>query len=85
MLAAHPAAAAACAGAFGGCLQRTDGGVARLGNPLAAHAARRLASGEPLTIVAVGSSSTAGAGASSPAASYPSRLAVELQAAFPGA
>ena len=45
---------------------------------------RRLASGEPLTIVAVGSSSTAGAGASSPAASYPSRLAVELKARLPG-
>ena len=48
------------------------------------HTMRRLASGEPLTIVAVGSSSTAGAGASSPAATYPSRLAVELQARFPG-
>ena len=30
------------------------------------HTARRLAAGEPLTIVAIGSSSTAGAGASSP-------------------
>src|SRR3954471_18519349 len=38
------------------------------------HMARRLASGEPITIVAFGSSSTAGAGASSPAAAYPSRL-----------
>jgi lysophospholipase L1-like esterase len=45
--------------------------------------ARSLGGGEPLTIVAVGSSSTAGAGASSPAASYPSRLAVELQQRFP--
>jgi len=45
---------------------------------------RQLASGEPLTIVAIGSSSTAGAGASSPAASYPSRLAVELRQRFPG-
>jgi lysophospholipase L1-like esterase len=44
----------------------------------------RLASGEPLTIVAIGSSSTAGAGASSPAATYPSRLAVELKQRFPG-
>ena len=48
------------------------------------HTARRLASGEPLTIVAIGSSSTAGAGATSPAASYPSRLAVELAQRFPG-
>jgi acyl-CoA thioesterase-1 len=46
--------------------------------------ARRLAAGEPLTIVAIGSSSTAGAGATSPAASYPSQLAAELQARFPG-
>ena len=34
-------------------------------------------------IVAIGSSSTYGAGASSPAASYPSRLAVELKQHFP--
>ncbi len=45
---------------------------------------RRLASGKPLTIVAIGSSSTAGAGASSPDASYPSRLAMELRQRFPG-
>jgi acyl-CoA thioesterase I len=43
-----------------------------------------LASGEPLTIVAVGSSSTAGAGASSPAASYPAQLEAELKARYPG-
>jgi acyl-CoA thioesterase I len=48
------------------------------------HTMRRLASGKPLTIVAIGSSSTAGAGATSPAATYPSRLAVELKARFPG-
>lgn len=45
--------------------------------------ARRLANREPLTIVALGSSSTAGAGASSPDASYPSRLAAALRAHFP--
>jgi lysophospholipase L1-like esterase len=45
---------------------------------------RRLAEGQPLTVVAIGSSSTAGAGASSPDAAYPSRLAVELRARFPG-
>jgi acyl-CoA thioesterase I len=56
--------------------------LARLNYPLR-HAARRLAGGEPLTIVAIGSSSTAGAGASSPAASYPSRLAEELKERFP--
>ena len=48
------------------------------------HTARRLATGEPLVVVAIGSSSTAGAGASSPAASYPSRLAAELKKLFPG-
>jgi acyl-CoA thioesterase I len=48
------------------------------------HTMQRLASGQPLTIVAIGSSSTAGAGATSPEASYPSRLAVELRAKFPG-
>jgi acyl-CoA thioesterase I len=46
--------------------------------------ARRLAAGLPITIVAIGSSSTAGAGASSPDHSYPSRLAVELHQLFPG-
>ena len=46
----------------------------RLANPLT-RVAHRLITGEPITIVAIGSSSTAGAGASSPAASYPSRLA----------
>jgi acyl-CoA thioesterase I len=48
------------------------------------HTMRRLASGRPLTVIAIGSSSTAGAGASSPAATYPSRLAVALRARFPG-
>jgi len=56
--------------------------VARLNYPLR-HTARRLASEKPLTIVAIGSSSTAGAGASSLAASYPSRLAVELRQRLP--
>jgi acyl-CoA thioesterase I len=54
----------------------------RLSNPLP-HTAQRLLAGEPLTIVAIGSSSTAGAGASSPDASYPSRLAVDLGHRFP--
>jgi lysophospholipase L1-like esterase len=58
-------------------------GMARF-NYVLRHTAQRVASGEPLTIVAVGSSSTAGAGATSPAASYPSRLAIELKQRFPG-
>lgn len=54
----------------------------RLANPLA-RVAHKIATNEPIVIVAVGSSSTAGAGASTPAASYPSRLAVELKQRFP--
>ena len=57
--------------------------LTRFVHPLA-RTARRLASGAPLVIVAVGSSSTYGAGATSPAATYPSRLAVELKERFPG-
>jgi acyl-CoA thioesterase I len=48
------------------------------------HTMRRLANGAPLTIVAIGSSSTAGAGASSAAAAYPSQLAAALRERFPG-
>jgi acyl-CoA thioesterase-1 len=58
--------------------------LVRLARPLT-RVARRLAAGEPVKIVAVGSSSTAGAGASSPAACYPSRLAEELKQRFPAA
>jgi acyl-CoA thioesterase I len=46
--------------------------------------ARLLASGKPIKIVALGSSSTYGAGASSSAAAYPNRLAQELSRRFPG-
>jgi lysophospholipase L1-like esterase len=46
--------------------------------------ARLLVSGLPIKIVALGSSSTYGTGASTPAASYPSRLAEELLRRFPG-
>lgn len=44
---------------------------------------RHMATG-PITIVALGSSSTEGAGASSPEASYPARLEALLRAALPG-
>jgi lysophospholipase L1-like esterase len=56
--------------------------LVRMANPLS-RVAHKLASNEPITIVAIGSSSTAGAGASTPAGSYPSRLAVELKQHFP--
>jgi len=48
------------------------------------HVASILAQGAPLRIVAFGSSSTEGAGASSPAATYPARLQAELRAVLPG-
>jgi acyl-CoA thioesterase-1 len=54
----------------------------RLADPLPRFA-HRLAAGQPITVVAVGSSSTSGVGASSPAANYPSQLAVELKRLFP--
>ena len=57
--------------------------LVRFANPLA-RVAQKLANRHPITIVAIGSSSTAGAGASSPAANYPSRLQVELKQRFPG-
>jgi len=46
--------------------------------------ARLIARGQPIKIVALGSSSTYGAGASTSAGSYPSRLADELARRFPG-
>jgi lysophospholipase L1-like esterase len=45
--------------------------------------AARLKTGGPLTIDAMGSSSTEGTGASTPAMSYPSRLEQELKERFP--
>jgi acyl-CoA thioesterase-1 len=56
--------------------------MVRLSAPLK-QVARKLATGEPVTIVALGSSSTAGAGASSSLNSYPSQLALELAKEFP--
>ena len=56
--------------------------LVRLSLPLS-RTARQFAKSQPLRIVALGSSSTAGAGASSPAMSYPNRLEAELQELFP--
>jgi len=47
------------------------------------RSAARIDAGQPLTILAIGSSSTRGAGASSPAMCYPSRLEAELRERFP--
>jgi acyl-CoA thioesterase I len=48
-----------------------------------AHLAAKIDKGGPINIVAVGSSSTSGIGASSPDTAYPSRLEVELRKLFP--
>jgi acyl-CoA thioesterase-1 len=53
----------------------------RFANPLV-HVGQKLSARQPINIIAIGSSSTAGAGASSPAAAYPSRLQVELREYF---
>lgn len=47
--------------------------------------AKRLAAGEPIIIVAFGSSTTVGFGTSSPAYTYPNRLADQLRRKFPTA
>ncbi|HEY3917511.1 MAG TPA: SGNH/GDSL hydrolase family protein [Stellaceae bacterium] len=49
------------------------------------HTALRLAAAKSLTIVALGSSSTYGTGASRPEYSYPSRLAALLRSRYPAA
>ena len=56
--------------------------LTRLANTLP-HVAKKVLAGDSLTVVAIGSSSTSGAGASSPASNYPSRLLIELQQHFP--
>ena len=61
----------------------TPSAAGRLDGPLP-HLAGRLRAGLPITIVTIGSSSTAGAGASSIRATYPARLGVELMRRFPG-
>jgi acyl-CoA thioesterase-1 len=54
------------------------------GNGRLTHVMERLAARQPVRIIAFGSSSTEGVGASSPAANYPSRLLTELTLAWPG-
>jgi len=49
------------------------------------HVASKLASGQPVVIVAFGSSSTAGVGTSSPEFTYPNRLAAQLRRQYPTA
>jgi lysophospholipase L1-like esterase len=49
------------------------------------HVAAKLVAGKPVVIVAFGSSSTAGYGASSPEFNYPNRLAAQLRRKYPTA
>jgi lysophospholipase L1-like esterase len=49
------------------------------------HVASKLASGEPVVIVAFGSSSTTGFGTTSPEFTYPNRLAAQLHRQYPTA
>lgn len=49
------------------------------------HVASKLVAGKPVAIVAFGSSSTAGFGASSPDFNYPNRLAAQLRRRYPTA
>jgi lysophospholipase L1-like esterase len=59
------------------------GGVKALGS--LPHVANKLAAGEPVVIVAFGSSSTAGYGTTSPEFTYPNRLAAQLHRQYPTA
>jgi lysophospholipase L1-like esterase len=59
------------------------GGAQSLGS--LPHVAGKLASGQPVVIVAFGSSSTAGYGTSSPEFTYPNRLAAQLRRQYPSA
>ena len=49
------------------------------------HVASKLASGEPVVIVAFGSSSTSGYGTTSPEFTFPNRLAAQLHRQYPSA
>jgi lysophospholipase L1-like esterase len=59
------------------------GGARKLGS--LPHVANKLAAGEPVVIVAFGSSSTSGHGSTSPDFTYPNRLAVQLHRQYPTA
>jgi len=64
------------------CLAPKDGSKTMGSLP---HVAGKLVAGKPVVIVAFGSSSTAGYGASSPDFNYPNRLAAQLHRQYPTA
>lgn len=80
-LAVHVGAAPAAAGEPGSCAVPKPLAVLA---PSLEHSAARVAEQQALTIVAIGSSSTQGIGASQSALSYPSRLEAELKTRLPG-
>jgi lysophospholipase L1-like esterase len=59
------------------------GGVQSMGS--LSHVAKKLAAGQPVVIIAFGSSSTQGYGSSGPEFTYPNRLAAQLRRQYPGA
>jgi lysophospholipase L1-like esterase len=59
------------------------GGAQSLGS--LPHVANKLIAGQPVVIIAFGSSSTQGYGSSSPEFTYPNRLAMQLKRQYPGA
>jgi lysophospholipase L1-like esterase len=59
------------------------GGAQSLGS--LPRVAKKLVDGEPVVIIAFGSSSTAGTGASAPEFTYPNRLAAQLKRHYPSA
>ena len=64
------------------CLPPKDGARSMGSLP---HVAGKLAAGQPVLIVAFGSSSTQGYGTTSPEFTYPNRLAAQLHRKYPGA
>jgi lysophospholipase L1-like esterase len=65
------------------CRSPKGGGAKSLGS--LPHVAGKLAAGQPVVIVAFGSSSTAGYGSTAPEFTYPNRLAAQLRRQYPGA
>ena len=59
------------------------GGARKMGS--LPHVASKLAAGEPVVIIAFGSSSTSGYGSTSPEFTYPNRLAAQLHRQYPTA
>jgi lysophospholipase L1-like esterase len=59
------------------------GGAQSMGS--LSHVAKKLAAGQPVVIIAFGSSSTQGYGSSGPEFTYPNRLAAQLRRQYPGA